>query len=114
MSIRQLRTLVAIADAKTFSAAAKVVHVTHAAISQQMQALESELDIALFDRSTRTPELTPVGHLIVAKARRLIQEYDNLFPSAVGDDGLSGIITLGALRTTLTGLTPCQPGKRRA
>ena len=106
MSIRQLRTLVAIADAKTFSAAAKVVHVTHAAISQQMQALESELDIALFDRSTRTPELTPVGHLIVAKARRLIQEYDNLVPSAVGDDGLSGIITLGALRTTLTGLTP--------
>ena len=106
MSIRQLRTLVAIADAKTFSAAAKVVHVTHAAISQQMQALESELDIALFDRSTRTPELTPVGHLIVAKARRLIQEYDNLVPSAVGDDGLSGILTLGALRTTLTGLTP--------
>lgn len=106
MSIRQLRTLVAIADTKTFSAAAKVVHVTHAAISQQMQALEAELGVALFDRRTRTPELTPVGQRIVKKARSLIEEYDHLVPAALGDDGLSGTITLGALRTTLTGLTP--------
>ncbi|MFA8442028.1 LysR family transcriptional regulator [Yoonia sp.] len=106
MTIRQLRTLVAIADTKTFSAAANVIHVTHAAISQQMQALEAQLDIELFDRSTRTPELTPAAHLIVAKARTLVDAYDNLVPSALGDGGLSGIITLGTLRTTLTGLTP--------
>lgn len=106
MTIRQLRTLVAIADTNTFSAAANVVHVTHAAVSQQMQALEADLGIGLFDRSTRTPELTPVAHKIVAKARRLIEEYDNLVHSALGDGGLAGTITLGALRTTLTGLTP--------
>lgn len=106
MTIRQLRTLVAIADTRTFSAAASVVHVTHAAVSQQMQALEADLDIALFDRNSRTPDLTPVGHKIVAKARMLIEEYDNLVPLALGDGGLSSTITLGALRTTLTGLTP--------
>ena len=106
MTIRQLRTLVAIADTKTFSAAADVIHVTHAAISQQMQALEADLDIALFDRSTRTPMLTPAAHLIVAKARKVIEDYDNLVSSAVGDGGLSGTITLGSLRTTLTGLIP--------
>jgi DNA-binding transcriptional LysR family regulator len=106
MTIRQLRTLVAIADTKTFSAAANVIHVTHAAISQQMQALEAQLDIELFDRSTRTPELTPAAHLIVAKARTLVDAYDNLVPSALGDGGLKGTITLGTLRTTLTGLTP--------
>ena len=106
MTIRQLRTLVAIADSKTFGEAAQVVHVTHAAISQQMQALEAQWDIELFDRSTRTPTLTPAAHLIVEKARRLVDAYDNLVPSALEDDGLRSIIMLGALRTTLTGLTP--------
>ena len=106
MTIRHLRTLVAIADAETFSEAADVVHVTHSAVSQQMRALEADLGIALFDRGTRTPELTPIAHRVVAKARKLIADYDNLVPSALADGGLSGVFTLGALRTTLTGLMP--------
>ncbi len=106
MTIRLLRTLVAVADNKTFSAAADVVHVTHAAVSQQMQTLEADLGLTLFDRSFRTPELTPIAHQVVAKARQLIHEYDNLVPSLLDDGGLSGVVRLGALRTTLTGLTP--------
>lgn len=106
MTIRLLRTLVAVADARTFSAAAEVVHVTHAAISQQMQALEADLGLVLFDRSKRTPELTPVAHEIVKKARAIIADYDNLVPSVMADGGLSGDLALGVLRTTLTGLTP--------
>jgi DNA-binding transcriptional LysR family regulator len=106
MTIRLLRTLVAIAEAKTFSAAADVVHVTHAAVSQQMQTLEADLGVSLFNRSTRTPELTPVAHEIVRKARKLIADYDNLVPSVMADGGLNGVVSLGVLRTTLTGLTP--------
>ncbi|WP_299628125.1 LysR family transcriptional regulator [uncultured Tateyamaria sp.] len=106
MTIRRLRTLVAVAETRTFSAAAEVVHVTHAAVSQQMQALEADLGVTLFDRSTRTPQLTPVAHQIVAKARVLVADYDNLVPSVLNDSGLRGTITLGVLRTTLTGLTP--------
>lgn len=106
MTIRQLRTLVAIADAKTFTAAAERVHVTHAAVSQQMQTLEADLGVALFDRRTRTPELTPLAHQIVARARSLISDYDNLVPSVLADGGLGGTVHLGTLGTTLTGLTP--------
>lgn len=106
MTIRRLRTLVAIADTDTFSAAAEVVHITHAAVSQQMQALEADLGITLFDRSTRTPKLTPAAHQIVLRARSLIADYDNLAPSVLNDGGLSGVVSLGVLRTTLTGLVP--------
>ncbi len=106
MTIRMLRTLVAIADTKTFSAAADVVHVTHAAVSQQMQVLEADLGVTLFDRSTRTPELTPVAHQVVEKARKIIADYDNLVPSLHEQGELASTIRFGVLRTTLTGLAP--------
>lgn len=106
MTIRMLRTLVAVADMKTFSAAARVVHVTHAAVSQQMRTLEADLGVELFSRDTRTPELTQVGRQVVERARKVIQDYEALVPSELDGSSLSGTVRLGVLRTTLTGLVP--------
>ncbi|MEO1140012.1 MAG: LysR family transcriptional regulator [Pseudomonadota bacterium] len=106
MSLKHLRTLVAVADHRTFSDAADAIHLTHAAVSQQMRALEDELSVTLFDRSTRTPTLTPTGRALVEKARDLLRDYQNLLPSILDPKTLSGEFVLGAVPTTLTGLAP--------
>ena len=106
MSIRQLRTLLAIQDHGSFSAAAAACHVTHAAVSQQMKALEILWGVALFDRKGRHPELTPIGRALATKADEIVRAYDGILASVNGDQGFQGEFVLGAVPTTLTGLMP--------
>ena len=90
----------------SFSAAATACHVTHAAVSQQMKALESMWGVALFDRSQRRPELTSTGKAMAAKADEILREYDGMLTSVMGDSGFQDNFVLGAVPTTLTGLVP--------
>ena len=105
VSIRQLKTLIAVHDHGTFSAAAEVVSVTQAAVSQQMRALESEWGVALFDRRGR-PVLTPAGRELVARARSVVAGYDALRPAAQGQGELAGTCRLGSVPTGLVALVP--------
>ena len=106
MTIRILRTLIAVSETDSFSQAAERVHITHAAISQQMKTLEESLGLQLFDRSSRTPKLTPVARQVIEKARQIIDDYDNLATPDLTEDIFKREINLGAIPTTLTGLTP--------
>ncbi|WP_420393869.1 LysR family transcriptional regulator [Acuticoccus sp.] len=114
MTIRNLRTLIAAAEHGTFTAAAEALGLTHAAVSQQMKALEEELDVPLFDRTRRSPVLTPAGHAVLVRAREIVAAYENLAPSVLGDGHLRGELTLGAVPTTLAGLVPSALARLRA
>ena len=78
LTLDQLRTLVAVADMGSFSAAGRSLGRVQSAVSQTVQALEATLDIALFDRSEKTPTLTDAGKALLPDARRLIAGADAL------------------------------------
>lgn len=71
VTIEQLRTLRAVAEAGTFSAAARQLGRVQAAVSQSIERLESQLGLRLFDRSGRVPRLTAHGQAVVAGAARI-------------------------------------------
>lgn len=76
MEIRQLRAFVAIAETKTFTAGAKRVHVTQAAISMQISQLEKEIGLPIFIRTPRQVLLTEAGEVLLTRARKILREHD--------------------------------------
>ena len=72
LTLDQMRVLVAVADAGSFSAAARSLGRVQSAISQSIQTLEATLGLVLFDRSGKTPRLTDAGQALVGDARGLI------------------------------------------
>jgi DNA-binding transcriptional LysR family regulator len=76
MEIRQLRAFTAIAELGTFTAGAKRVHVTQAAISMQIRQLENELGAKLFVRAPRRVMLTEAGEKLLQRARQILRDHD--------------------------------------
>lgn len=75
-TLRQLDYLVAIAETKHFSRAAKRVHTTQSTLSLQIKALEERLGIKLVDRSARGASLTQAGQEVVDIARRMLRDAE--------------------------------------
>jgi DNA-binding transcriptional LysR family regulator len=78
VTIEQLRTLRAVAEAGSFSAAARKLGRVQAAVSQSIDRLETQLGLRLFDRSGRVPRLTHHGEAVVAAAAKVEAGVDGL------------------------------------
>jgi DNA-binding transcriptional LysR family regulator len=72
--VRQLRALLAVVDAGTFTGAADVLGVTQASVSRTVAALERTLGARVLQRTTRETSLTPVGAQVARHARRVVEE----------------------------------------
>jgi DNA-binding transcriptional LysR family regulator len=76
MEIRQLKAFLAIAETKTFTAAAARVHVTQAAISMQIRQLETEVGAQLFVRTPRRVIMTEAGEKLLDRAYAMMRDHD--------------------------------------
>jgi DNA-binding transcriptional LysR family regulator len=89
LTLDQLRVLVTIAEAGSFSAAGRKLHRAQSAISQAVATLEDVQGVTLFDRSGHRPQLTDVGRALVGQARVVLSGAERFEALAAGTrDGL--------------------------
>jgi DNA-binding transcriptional LysR family regulator len=84
ISLDQIRTFIAAAEAGSFSAAARRLGRAQSAVSDLIRRLEAELGLVLFDRSRRTPRLTEAGKMLLLDARSVGGAVDSLHFRARG------------------------------
>jgi len=99
VSLKQLRCLDAIAEAGSFRRAADRLGVTQPALTAQVAALETALDLQLFERSRTGASLSPAGRELLDSTRRVLEEFQGLVDRA---NTLAG----GAVLTYRTGVPP--------
>jgi DNA-binding transcriptional LysR family regulator len=97
VNLRQLSHLIALADAGRFVAAAERVHLSQAAFSRSIQALEAHWGLRVVERGPQGAVLTPAGRTLVERARRLVFDADCLERDArLLRDGQLGELAFGA------------------
>jgi DNA-binding transcriptional LysR family regulator len=87
VSLDQLRVFIAAADAGSFSAAGRALRRAQSVVSQTISNLEGQIGVTLFDRSHRSPRLTPEGVVLLADARMIAAGVDGLKARAKGMAG---------------------------
>ncbi|MFL6630020.1 MAG: LysR family transcriptional regulator [Vitreoscilla sp.] len=76
LNLRQLRAFAAVAELKSFTRAAALLHLSQPALTVQIRKLEESLHCRLLDRTSRTVDLTRIGHDLLPTLRRTLQELD--------------------------------------
>jgi len=81
ITLKQLRAFVAVADRASFISASSALHLSQPALSQTIRQLEDQIGNALFQRTTRSVRLTPLGMSFLPHVRHLLRQFD----SVIGD-----------------------------
>jgi LysR family hydrogen peroxide-inducible transcriptional activator len=116
MNLRDIQYIIAVAETRHFGKAAERCYVSQPTLSGQIRKLEEELDVAIFERTSRSVAITPVGEQILAIGRQITEQVDAIQQLArAQQDPLAGPLRLGAIPTLSPYLMPLilMPLKRR-
>jgi LysR family hydrogen peroxide-inducible transcriptional activator len=107
MTITQLQYVLAVAEYQNFTLAAQKSFVTQPTLSMQIQKLEDELDVRIFDRSKKPIAVTEVGKKIVAQAKNIVNEASRITDIVDQEKGfIGGDFSLGIIPTVMPTLLP--------
>lgn len=107
MTITQLHYVLAVAEHKNFTLAAEKCFVTQPTLSMQIQKLEEELDVQIFDRGKKPIQLTEVGQQIVTQAKNIVNESIRIKDIVDQQKGfIGGDFKIGIIPTIMPTLLP--------
>jgi LysR family hydrogen peroxide-inducible transcriptional activator len=107
MTITQLKYVLAVAEYKNFTLAAEKCFVTQPTLSMQIQKIEDELSVLIFDRTKKPIQLTDIGQKIVTQAKNIVNEADRIQDIVEQQKGfIGGEFRLGIIPTIMPTLLP--------
>jgi LysR family transcriptional regulator, benzoate and cis,cis-muconate-responsive activator of ben and cat genes len=106
MELRQFRYFVAVADEQNFTRAAERLHMTQPPLSRQIQQIEEDVGLPLFERGSRPLRLTEAGRIFYTHAKRLVDEADEVAQLTRRLAQLAERIVIGFVPSTLYGALP--------
>ena len=107
LNLDQLRSLIEVVELGSFTKAAKRLHLTQPAISQQIRELENRCGLELVERIGKRASATPAGRELIAHGRRIIAEAEHALEAVQAHkEGTAGRVYLGTGPTALVHLLP--------
>ena len=107
MTITQLQYVLAVAEHKNFTLAAEKCFVTQPTLSMQIQKIEEELNILIFDRTKKPIQLTAIGQKIVEQAKNIVNEAGKIKDIVEYQKGfIGGEFRIGIIPTIMPTLLP--------
>lgn len=107
VNLRQVRSFLAVARLKSFTRAATFLNLSQPALTVQIRGLEAALGVKLFDRNTRSVEVTRVGDELLPVFQRLVRDLDAVVVDTRDlAESRQGVVRLGVLPSFAAGLLP--------
>jgi len=104
MELRHLRYVIAVAEELHFGRAAERLRISQPPLSQQIQQVEEELGVKLFERTKRSVTVTAAGEVFVSEARSILRHMDHVSSTTIrAARGEIGSLVVGTVTSTDSG-----------